>query len=152
MFDILVYLFENYLEANAYPDENTLTRELSAAGFDHGEINQALTWFQGLEDLVSRDTADDAQASTGTRLYTDGEYECLGREGIGLLAFLEGSGILDSIQREQIIDRAFAVNERGLSVEQVKWVVLFVLWGQSDPQQFVFVEDLLFGDHQPALH
>lgn len=152
MFDILVYLFENYLEAHAYPDENTLTRELSAAGFDHGEINQALSWFQGLEDLVGLETSGDLHASSGTRLYTDIEYECLGVEGIGLLAFLESSGILDSIRREQIIDRAFAINERGLSLEQIKWIVLFVLWGQSEPQQFVFVEDLLFGDYQPALH
>lgn len=152
MFDILVYLFENYLEANAYPDENTLTRELSAAGFDHGEINQALTWFEGLEALVNPEVSEEVLPSTGVRLYTEGEYECLGRDGIGLLTFLEGSGILDSIRREQIVDRAFAVNERGLSVEQVKWIVLFVLWGQSEPQQFVFVEDLLFGDHQPALH
>ncbi|MBS4097523.1 MAG: DUF494 domain-containing protein [Sulfuricella sp.] len=152
MFDILVYLFENYLEAHAYPDESTLTRELSAAGFDHSEINLALSWFQGLEELVGNQTTGNLGSSVGTRLYTDNEYECLGVEGIGLLAFLEGSGILDAIRREQIIDRSFAVNERGLSVEQIKWIVLFVLWGQSEPQQFVFVEDLLFGDHQPALH
>lgn len=152
MFDILVYLFENYLEAHAYPDERTLTRELSAAGFDHGEINDALSWFQGLEELVVAEDGGVLAESNGTRFYTEQEYECLGGDGVGLLAFLDSAGIIGPVQREQVIDRAFAVNEQGLSVEQVKWIVLFVLWGQSDAQQFVFVEDLLFGDAQPAMN
>ena len=34
MFDILVYLFENYFEAEIHPDHGKLARELSAAGDD----------------------------------------------------------------------------------------------------------------------
>jgi Smg protein len=49
MFDILVFLFENYFHAGAYPDQETLTKRLSAAGFDSRDISQALTWLSGLE-------------------------------------------------------------------------------------------------------
>jgi Smg protein len=49
MFDILVFLFENYFHAGAYPDQQTLTKRLSAAGFDTRDITQALTWLSGLE-------------------------------------------------------------------------------------------------------
>jgi len=34
MFDILVFLFENYFHAGAYPDQETLSKRLFAAGFD----------------------------------------------------------------------------------------------------------------------
>jgi hypothetical protein len=47
---------------------------------------------------------------------------------------------------------AFAINEQVLSLEQVKWIILFVLWSQNEPQQFIFVEDFLFGDMQPTMH
>ena len=33
MFDVLVYLFENYYQAEGYPDQDTLSRKLHAAGF-----------------------------------------------------------------------------------------------------------------------
>ena len=52
MFDILVYLFENYFEADLHPDQGTLEQELSAAGFDSTEINLAFDWLNGLETLV----------------------------------------------------------------------------------------------------
>ena len=51
MFDILVYLFENYFEANLHPDQGTLEKELSAAGFDSSEINLAFDWLNGLDKL-----------------------------------------------------------------------------------------------------
>lgn len=152
MFDILVYLFENYLEVNAYPDENKLTRELSAAGFERGEINLAISWIHGLETLVLTGEEEALGARQSTRLYTEEEIEHLGVEGVGLLAFLENSGVLNPVQREWIIDRAFAIDDHILSLEQVKWIILFVLWSQNEPQQFVFVEDFLFGDMQPTMH
>jgi Smg protein len=152
MFDILVYLFENYLEINAYPDENTLTRELSAAGFGRNEISLAISWFHGLENLANARYEDTLATNTSSRYYTGLETERLGTQGIGLLAFLESSGILNPVQREWIIDRAFAIDERELSLDQVKWIILFVLWSQNESQQFFFVEDLLFGDGQPTLH
>ena len=38
MFDILVYLFENYVHADACPEPAQLARKLSAAGFEEEEI------------------------------------------------------------------------------------------------------------------
>lgn len=151
MFDILVYLFENYFEMNAYPDEGTLTRELSAAGFDHNEISQALSWFHGLESLSSDSYAESLATCRSLRCYTDAEFMRIGVPGVGLLIFLESSGVLNPMQREWVIERAFAVDDSELSIDQVKWIILFVLWEQNESQQFFFVEDLLFsnGDSTP---
>ena len=50
MFDVLVYLFENYYQADAYPDHDTLSRKLHAAGFEIAvETNGTLEAPPGLD-------------------------------------------------------------------------------------------------------
>jgi Smg protein len=51
MFDILVYLFENYVHADACPEPAQLARKLTAAGFEEEEITEALEWLSGLRQL-----------------------------------------------------------------------------------------------------
>ncbi|MDD5240613.1 MAG: DUF494 domain-containing protein [Sulfuricella sp.] len=152
MFDILVYLFENYFEVDAYPDEGTLTRELSAAGFDRDEINQAMTWVNGLEKLAQQNQLPSLTTSRAYRLYSEEEITKIGAEPQGLLLFLESSGILNPVQRELVIDRVMALNEHAVSLEQVKWTVLMVLSSQGKTSDFMFIEDILFGDMQPTMH
>ena len=48
MFDVLVYLYENYWRPDACPDHEQLTRKLSAVGFETDEIQEALSWLDGL--------------------------------------------------------------------------------------------------------
>ena len=42
MFDVLVYLYENYWRPDACPDPRQLSRKLSAVGFENDEIQDAL--------------------------------------------------------------------------------------------------------------
>ena len=42
MFDILVYLFENYYTPEACPSAEVLAKRLAAAGFEHTDIDDAL--------------------------------------------------------------------------------------------------------------
>jgi Smg protein len=152
MFEILVYLFENYFEVDVYPDEGTLTRELSAAGFDKDEISQAMAWINGLESLTQDSYLPGLAESGAQRFYSDAEEEKIGTEARGFLMFLESSAILNPVQREWVIDRIMAFSEREVSLEQVKWTVLIVLWSQGQASDFMFIEDLLFGDTQPTMH
>jgi len=50
MFEVLVYLYENYWRPDACPDHDQLTRKLSAVGFESDEIAEALTWLDGLAE------------------------------------------------------------------------------------------------------
>lgn len=152
MFDILVYLFENYYEADVYPDEGTLTRELSAAGFGRDEISQAMAWINGLEKLTQQSYLPGLSESRAQQHYSDAEEIKIGSECRGFIQFLETSAILNPVQREWVIDRIMALNEHEVSLEQVKWTVLIVLWSQDQAGDFMFIEDLLFGDIQPTMH
>lgn len=152
MFDILVYLFENYFEADIHPDHGTLERELSAAGFDSVEIDLAFDWLSGLENLSQNPYPASLAESASVRCYAENELKKINTESRGFLTFLEGSGILDPVQREWVIDRIMALNDRDVTLEQVKWIALMVLWSQGQAQEYLFLEDLLFGDNAPQMH
>ena len=70
MFDVLVYLYENYWRPDACPDHDQLTRKLSAVGFESDEIEDALTWLDGLAQRRASDAQ--AQSAHAMRVYTDG--------------------------------------------------------------------------------
>ena len=44
MFDILAYLVERFFDLGAYPDLESLPRQLAAAGFEPDDIEDALKW------------------------------------------------------------------------------------------------------------
>lgn len=152
MFDILVYLFENYFEADIHPDQPTLEQELSAAGFETSEISRAFDWLNGLATLSSSPYPDSLERSKSTRIYSDVELKVINVEGRGFLAFLEASGILNATQREWVIDRVLALGDREVPVDQVKWIVLIVLWSRGEADDYLFIEDLLFSDSTPQMH
>lgn len=150
MFDILIYLFENYFEPEVHPDQSRLAKELSAAGFESTEINQAFDWFSDLQTLKQTSYPESLAESRSVRCYSDTERTRIDEEGRGFITFLEASAILNPIQRECVIDRVLALGEREVSLEQIKWIVLMVLW--SHGQDYLFMEDLLVGDAYPQLH
>ena len=105
MFDILVFLFENYFRAGAYPDQETLSKRLSAAGFDGRDISQALTWLSGLDGIGKSSARSNFVPSKGFRFYTEPELSTLTAEARGFLLFLESTGVISVLQRELIIER-----------------------------------------------
>jgi Smg protein len=151
MFEVLVYLFENYFEANIHPDQHTLARELSAAGFEDADINEAFNWFNTLE-AMSQETAQAPLVPAGRmRIYSEAEAKKISSDSLGFLMFLEQAGVLTPAQRELVIDRAMALPE-AISLEETKWIVLMALWNQGKAGDYLFVEDALFSDTRPTLH
>ena len=64
MFDVLVYLYENYWRPDACPEPKQLSRKLSAVGFEPDEINEALRWLDGLADTAESSSGAAASSST----------------------------------------------------------------------------------------
>jgi Smg protein len=141
MFDILVFLFENYFHAGAYPDQETLSKRLFAAGFDSRDITQALSWLKGLEHLDSGGAR--LAGSDGFRYYTEQELAVMSPEGRGFLMFLETAGVIDARQRELIIERVVALEEPAVELEQVKLIVLMVLWNENEAVDTLVLDELI---------
>ncbi len=152
MFDILVYLFENYYQTDLYPDQDVLARKLTAAGFEHEDIDDALTWLQGLSATGTSTLPESLAASTGLRGYAEVEAAKLGVDGCGFLVFLEGAKVLTPLLREIIIERAMALSEDRVSIEKLKVIVLMVLWNQQHSIDSLILEELLSDRAQLLMH
>lgn len=153
MFDILVYLFENYYTPQSCPDADTLAHKLAAVGFEHEDIDEALGWLYGLAQTTEQ-CVQLAQTPQGDsqRIYTDLEYQALGTEAIGFISFLESSGVLPAALREILIDRALAADESPVPLEKIKIIALMVLWSQEAEVDHLVLEELLTDDRTRRSH
>jgi Smg protein len=141
MYDILVYLFENCQHAELAYDRERVAKKLSAAGFEDSDISEALHWLAGVRVAHSvREPLPDSRSSF--RAYAPRELTKLDALSRGFLLTLEHSGILNADTRELVIERALAANGDTLSLEQLKLVVLMVLWNQQMPTSRLLAEDL----------
>ena len=146
--DVLMYLFEHYMDEDTelQPDKDLIESELVEAGFARPEVSKALTWLEGLS--AQQDAAHTDQVFTGSlRIYTRKEMEKLDVASRGFLLFLEQVGVLDLHMRELIIDRVMALETDDIDLDQLKWVVLMVLFNQPDQEaSFAWIEDLVFDE------
>lgn len=150
MFEVLVYMFENYFEADIHPDHDTLSKELFAAGFDQDDIKGAFDWYDTLE-AMSGEKGHEIN-SLGLRVYSDLETRKLSVDSLSFMTFLEQAHVLTPAQRELVVDRAMALPQSEVGLEEVRWIVLMALWNQDQASDYLFVEDAMFSDNRSTLH
>ena len=153
VFDVLMYLFENYYmddESPITPDRDVVEQELSKAGFPTREIDRAFNW---MEELTRDAAPATLQAERSSRLFSSREMERLDTECRGFILFLEQMGVLSPDARERAIDRAMALESEDLDLDQMKWVIMMVLFNQpGEEAAYAWVEDLVFDSASRSLH
>lgn len=158
MFDILMYLFENLVhsESEFRVDQDELTEELIRAGFHHDEIYKALAWLEKLAALQDSDInpyLSSANSHAVARVFTAEEEVRLDVECRGFLMFLEQINVLDACTREMVIDRVMEIDANDFCLEDLKWVVLMVLFNVPGKENaYAQMEDLLFDEPDGPLH
>jgi Smg protein len=152
MFEVLVYLFENFYRADAYPDHDTMTRKLHAAGFENEEIAEALDWLQGLANWQESPFPETLNASVSQRAYADEEQAKLSTESRGFLAFLESARVLSPLLRELIIERAMALEVDIVGLEKLKVIALMVLWTRRGSVDALILDELLPDGQKRQMH
>lgn len=150
MFDVLVYLYENYWRPDACPDHAQLTRKLSAVGFESEEIQEALNWLDGLAGTAQSYVGE--QSASSVRVYSAAEQERLGDASIGFISFLESAGVLPPAMREMVIDRASAISGGPLDVEDLKIIVLMVFWSLGEEPDALILDELFVEEQDRLIH
>lgn len=164
MFEVLVYVYENYWQGDACPELHKLSRKLTAVGFEADEIQAALVWLNGL-NIAAQNTqlgppmvapaADNqapaptlvthgfqAQSAASLRVYSVAEQEHLGAQALGFVSFLESSGVLPPHMREIVMDRAMAAPGDPLALDDLKIIVLMVYWSFGEEPDALVLDEL----------
>jgi Smg protein len=153
--DILIYLFEHYIddEIELDVDQDRVKLELRDSGFDDGQIAKAFDWLQGLANTNEQAIPPISENATSVRIYALEEETKLDAECRGFLHFLAEVGVLDPTNREVVIDRVLALEADEVDIGQLKWIVLMVLFNRPGQEQaFVWMEDLVMDDMYGCVH
>jgi Smg protein len=160
MFEVLVYVYENYWQGDACPELQRLGRKLTAAGFDAEEIQQALVWLDGLNvaaqgtqiglpdkapegvEVTKSPSGMQAQSADSLRIYSIAEQTHLGAQSLGFVSFLESSGVLPPHMREIVLDRAMAAPGDPVTLDDLKIIVLMVYWSFGEEPDALVLDEL----------
>lgn len=147
MYDILAYLFENCQQTEIADDRERVARKLSAAGFDDSDISEALHWLAGVLRAPQPSSAPLPDRGSSFRAFAPREAAKLDAECRGFIITLEHSGILNAETRELVLERSLAATGHSVSLDQLKLIVLMVLWNQHTPTSQLLAEDLFSAPH-----
>ena len=165
MFEVLVFVYENYYAGENYPEPALLERKLNAVGFEADEILDAIAWLQGL-NTAARGSQGFAGAKpqalpdpwlrepqpTSIRIYSPLEQRHLGTQCLGYVSFLESSGVLPAPMREVVVDRAMAAPGGPVSLEDFKTIVLMVFWSFGQEPDALLLDELCDDNHDRLAH
>ncbi len=155
MFEVLVFVYENYYAGENYPEPALLERKLNAVGFEADEIGDALAWLQGL-NTAARGSEGFAGPKpptppepwlrepqpTSIRIFSVLEQRHLGAQCLGYLAFLESAGKLSAPMREVAIDRAMAAPGGLADLDDLKTIILMVYWSFGHEPDALLLDEL----------
>ncbi len=157
MFEVLVFVYENYWRGDACPQWEQLGRKLTAVGFEPEEIQDALAWLtdltaatrgaqephaQGRAAAPDRPVPDQTAGADSMRIYSVDEQNRLGAECLGFLHFMESAQVLPAAMREVVIDRAMASSSEMLGLDDLKIIVLMVYWSFGQEPDALVLDEL----------
>jgi Smg protein len=163
MFEVLVFVYENYWRGDACPELQQLGRKLTAVGFEADEIQEALVWLDGLNLAAQHTQLTDADAPSpaavlptqspdSLRVYSVAEQDHLGAECLGFVTFLETSGVLPAHMREIVLDRAMAAPGDPVSLDDLKIIILMVYWSFGEEPDALVLDELCDDTDERVAH
>jgi Smg protein len=157
MFEVLVFVYENYWQGDACPETPQLKRKLSAVGFEVDEVREALTWLAGLraatQGYLPVANAEPDALPRSLRVYSVAERDHLGVECLGFIAFMETAGYLPAMLREVVVDRAMAAGgDPMLDLDDLKIIILMVYWSLGTEPDTLLLDELCDDCHTRIAH
>jgi Smg protein len=165
MFEVLVFVYENYYTGDSCPEPAHLERKLSAVGFESDEIGDALDWLNGLNTAARNSIgfSGPPQAAppepwlrepspTSVRIYPPAEQDHLGPHCLGFINFLESTGVLPASMREVVIDRAMAAPGEPVALDDLKIIILMVYWSFGQEPDALILDELCADASERVAH
>ena len=153
--DVLMYLSDNYSEEIGEMDtrQDALRKSLRHAGFADGQIDRAFAWLDELVAQHDPDGSDALESSRSFRVYSEAEAGRLDADCRGFMLHLEQTGVLGADERERIMDRVMALDMDEMSLAELKWIVLMVMFNRPGSEaDFNWKEGIVMDDACPGFH
>ena len=152
---VLMYLFTNHMAKDCQIElgDKLITQELFDRGFRINAINKAYDWLKGLFELQKISANSQSNRSLVVRIYSEWETVRIDKECRGQLLLLEQMGILNDLTREMVVDRLMALDVEIISLAEVKWVTLMILFNQRNKEvALACMEKFVLQDSIGLLH
>ena len=152
MFEVLIFMFENYFSKHALPEKEVIAQELHAAGFEQSDVSGAVNWFHEMKLMLTQPTSVYSHQHTGLRMFAESELKKISTESFGFIIFLQQANVINDVERDLIIDRAMALKQKQINIEEMRWITMIALWNEGREKDYLFVEDALFNPRGLILH
>ena len=129
---IVTILARYFLEERNLISDTELVEELLSVGFDEEEIDAAFSWMQGLSPVSDSPTGQKPLVSYAQRIFSADEQRLLSDEARSFLIRLRTLGILDDEAQEEVIERAFQMEEDEISLKEIKVMTALSLFARSN--------------------
>ncbi|MFN7096766.1 MAG: DUF494 family protein [Gammaproteobacteria bacterium] len=147
--DVLIYLFENFVtndNIEFQPESDQISSHLESAGFSTTDVGKALHWVMELKDKDMQLRTDTFNSSV--RIFSPDEQHKMTAAIRYTLHCLERDEVITPSIRELIIDRVMALDLEEIQLDQLKWIMLFVLCFQGQmPIEMRRLEDVILLDN-----
>ena len=71
---------------------------------------------------------------------------------IGFISFLESAGVLPPPMREMVIDRATAIGNGPIELDDLKIIVLMVFWSLGEEPDALILDELFVAPEERLIH
>ena len=134
------------------PDADVMGQELSAAGFEQTDIDGAFDWYDEMKYRLTQPDIQYSHQYSGMRVFSETELKKINTESIGFVMFLQQANVINDMERDLIVDRAMALKQQEITVEEMRWITMIALWNEGREKDYLFVEDAFFNPRGLTIH
>lgn len=151
--DVLMYLFDNFMDNPIEVQAEIAVDELEQAGFEPKDIDKAFGWLEQLLSCTEDSSEHSNVENQGQRIFTRDELQRLSPECLDFLMYLEKNHIISCAIRELVLEQILALDARILSLLQFKRIILMVLMNipESD-DAIIWLESFIQDEVDPICH
>jgi len=150
-FNLVIELLEAIHQDSEFIDEDQLDliQALEDAGVPQIELDRTVEWLNELNRIDMQRTVNHPGANS-VRIFSTEERQkitCAARQWI---VQLENLGVINTILREQVIERVMACDFDEVSVTHMQWIVYLVL-AHHGHEQAAWLTDIIMPSHHESV-
>ena len=105
-----------------------------------------------MKDQLTQPALNYSHEYYGMRIFSDNEIKKINTESIGFVLFLQQANVINDMERDLIVDRAMALKQEVITVEEMRWISMIALWNEGREKDYLFVEDAFFNPRGLTVH